>query len=89
MQGYDNYRFKKDDILRLYLLGKNEGQISGLTGVPKIRIRRELAKAIEKDPALLKRHLAACYRKQRRMLRYPTAMIVIDPRELAKAVKEY
>lgn len=89
MQGYDNYRHKKADILRLYLSGRDVGYITGQTGTPKIRIEHELAKAIEKDKTLESRHLRARYPKQRRALRYPGAVILIDPREQFRAVNEY
>ena len=89
MQGYDNYRFKKADILQLYLNGRDVGYIAGQTGTPKIRIIRELAKAIERDKTLENRHFRARYRKQRRKLRYPAATFVIDPREATRAVGEY
>ena len=63
MKGYDNWHNKKAEVLRLYLLGKDPRHIAGITGVPRIRIEHEMAKATERNPDILRRHMAAMYRR--------------------------
>ena len=53
MKGYDNWHQMKNEVMRLYLLGKDPRHIAGLTGVPRIRIEHEMAKATERNPDLL------------------------------------
>ena len=89
MRGYDNWHSKKADILQLYRLGRDVGTIAGLTGTPKIRIERELARTIETDKTLEQRHLQAQYPKRRRMLRFSAAVIVLSNNEHFRAVNEY
>lgn len=55
----DGYRWHKHEIVELYLQGKTPGAISGLTGVPKIRIERELDRLSSKRPDILRQHLEA------------------------------
>ena len=77
--GYDNWNQQKSEVLRLYLLGKSNKHIAGITRVPLIRIEHELEKMVECNPDLLRRHLAATYPKRRS--RYQGAVIVLDPKE--------
>ena len=83
--GYDNWSQERSEVLRLYLLGKCSKHIAGITRVPLIRIEHELEKMIERNPDLLRRHMAACYPK--RCKRYQGAVIVLDPREQFKEAK--
>lgn len=78
MKGYDNWHSKKAEVLQLYLLGKDPRHIAGLTGVPRIRIEHEMAKATERNPDILRRHMAARYPKKRCALRFPGAVIITD-----------
>ena len=76
----DLWKQKKAEVLELYLQGKSTAVISGLTGVPRIRIERELNRLTECRPALLSMHLAAQYRSRRRMMRD------VDPAVLLEAI---
>lgn len=62
----DGYRWHKHEIVELYLQGKTAGIISGLTGVPKIRIQRELDRLSSKRPDILRQHLEAALYPSRR-----------------------
>ena len=42
MQKYDNWYQQRNEVIRLWLRGKSVGEICGLTGVPAIRIMREM-----------------------------------------------
>lgn len=75
----DGWKYAKAQILELYLNGKTPGSISGVTGVPRIRIEHELQKAADKHPELLSRHMAARYPSQRRRA------ADVDPRLLLEA----
>ena len=48
----DPWTQKKAYVLELYLQGKSPAVISGLTGVPRIRIERELNRLTERRPEL-------------------------------------
>ena len=76
----DMWKQKKQYALKLYLQGKSTAVISGLTGVPRIRIERELNRLTERRPELLELHLAAKYPSRRRMMRD------VDPAVLLEAV---
>jgi len=89
MQTYDNWRFKRDEVMSLYLSGKPLGEICGRTGVPLCRLKRELAYAVQRNPQLLERHLRASFPSQRRKMRFPGATLVIEPREKTASVNEY
>jgi len=41
----------------LYLQGKTPGTIAGLTGVPKIRIEREVGRMVKRNSKFLTMHL--------------------------------
>jgi hypothetical protein len=64
---------KKEYALELYLQGKSPAVISGMTGVPRIRIERELNRLTQRRPELLSMHLAAQYLSRRRL------MMDVDP----------
>ena len=76
----DVWKQKKQYALELYLQGKSPAAISGLTGVPRIRINNELARLTERRPELLSMHLAAKYPSRRRL------MADVDPAVLLGAV---
>jgi len=76
----DKWNQKKAEVLELYLQGKSPAVISGLTGVPRIRIERELNRLTEHRPELLEMHLAAQYKSRRKLL------IDVDPAVLLGAV---
>ena len=76
----DLWKQKKAEVLELYLQGKSPAVISGLTGVPRIRIERELNRLTERRPELLELHLKAKYPSRRRMMRD------VDPAVLLEAV---
>jgi len=76
----DMWKQKKQYAMELYLQGKSPAIISGLTGVPRIRIERELNRLTERRPELLEMHLAAQYKSRRRMMRD------VDPAVLLGAV---
>ena len=76
----DMWAHKKAEVLELYLQGKSPAVISGLTGVPRIRINNELARMTEGNPHLLELHLAAKYPSRRRLMRD------VDPAVLLGAV---
>jgi hypothetical protein len=76
----DMWAQKKAEALELYLQGKSPAVISGLTGVPRIRIEREMRRLTESNPHLLELHLAAKYPSRRRMMRD------VDPAVLLGAV---
>jgi len=76
----DQWNQKKAYVLELYLQGKSPAVISGLTGVPRIRIERELNRLTEHNLHLLELHLAAKYPSRRRMMRD------VDPAVLLGAV---
>ena len=76
----DLWTQKKAYVLELYLQGKSPAIISGLTGVPRIRIERELNRMTEHRPELLETHLAAQYRSRRKLL------TDVDPAVLLGAV---
>ena len=59
----DLWTQKKAYVMELYLQGKSPAIISGLTGVPRIRIERELNRLTEHRPELLSMHLAAQYKE--------------------------
>ena len=77
---HDPWNQKKAEVLELYLQGKSPAIISGRTGVPRIRIERELNRLTERRPELLELHLAAKYPSQRKML------TDVDPAVLLGAV---
>jgi len=76
----DMWNQKKQFALELYLQGKSPAIISGLTGVPRIRIERELNRLTESRPELLSMHLAAQYMSRRKL------MTDVDPAVLLGAV---
>jgi len=76
----DPWNQKKAEVLELYLQGKSPAIISGLTGVPRIRIERELNRMTEHRPELLEMHLAAQYPSRRKLL------TDVDPAVLLGAV---
>ena len=76
----DPWTQKKAYVLELYLQGKSPAIISGMTGVPRIRIERELNRLTQSRPELLSMHLAAKYPSRRRM------MMDVDPAVLLGAV---
>ena len=76
----DKWNQKKAYVMELYLQGKSPAIISGLTGVPRIRIERELNRLTERRPELLETHLAAQYKSRRKLL------IDVDPAVLLGAV---
>lgn len=76
----DPWKQKKAEVLELYLQGKSPAIISGLTGVPRIRIERELNRLTERRPELLSAHLAAQYPSRRKLL------TDVDPAVLLGAV---
>lgn len=76
----DMWKQKKQYALELYLQGKSPAVISGLTGVPLIRINNELSRLTERRPELLSTHLAAQYRSRRKLL------TDVDPAVLLGAV---
>jgi hypothetical protein len=76
----DMWKQKKQYAMELYLQGKSPAVISGMTGVPRIRIERELNRLTERRPELLEMHLAAQYKSRRRMMRD------VDPAVLLGAV---
>ena len=76
----DKWTQKKAYVLELYLQGKSPAIISGLTGVPRIRIERELNRLTEHRPELLEMHLAAQYPSRRKLL------TDVDPAVLLGAV---
>ena len=80
--GLDNYKAKKDDIYRMYKNGMEPGDIAGRTGVPLIRIEREMAYQTGKDPELFRQHIKNKYPSQRP--RWPNAKLVMSGRELVK-----
>ena len=55
----DGYRWHKHEIIELYLQGKTPGAIAGLTGVPRIRIKREMDRMTRHNTKLLTMHLEA------------------------------
>lgn len=76
----DQWNQKKEYVMELYLQGKSPAIISGRTGVPRIRIERELNRLTEHRPDLLSMHLAAQYPSRRRL------MADVDPAVLLGAV---
>ena len=76
----DMWKQKKQYAMELYLQGKSPAIISGLTGVPRIRIERELNRLTESRPELLSMHLAAKYPSRRKLL------TDVDPAVLLGAV---
>ncbi len=76
----DMWKQKKQYALELYLQGKSPAIISGLTGVPRIRIERELNRLTQSNPRLLEMHLAAQYKSRRKLL------TDVDPAVLLGAV---
>lgn len=76
----DPWTQKKEYVMELYLQGKSPAVINGLTGVPRIRIERELNRLTERRPELLSTHLAAQYPSRRRLMRD------VDPAVLLGAV---
>ena len=76
----DPWTQKKAYVLELYLQGKSPAIISGMTGVPRIRIERELNRMTEHRLELLSMHLAAKYPSRRRL------MMDVDPAVLLGAV---
>lgn len=76
----DMWKQKKQYALELYLQGKSPAVISGLTGVPRIRIEREMHRLTEGNPHLLELHLKAKYPSRRRLMRD------VDPAVLLGAV---
>ena len=77
---FDIWTQKKAYVMELYLQGKSPAVISGLTGVPRIRIERELNRLTERRPELLSTHLAAQYPSRRKLL------TDVDPAVLLGAV---
>ena len=65
----DTWTQKKAYVMELSLQGKSPAIISGLTGVPRIRIERELNRLTQSRPELLEAHLAAQYPSRRRLIR--------------------
>ena len=76
----DMWNQRKAEALEMYLQGKSPAIISGLTGVPRIRIERELNRLTEINPHLMEMHLAAQYRSRRKLL------TDVDPAVLLGAV---
>jgi len=76
----DAWTQKKEYALELYLRGKSPAIISGMTGVPRIRIERELNRLTEHRPELLSMHMAAQYPSRRKLL------TDVDPAVLLGAV---
>jgi hypothetical protein len=76
----DMWKQKKQYAMELYLQGKSPAVISGMTGVPRIRIERELNRLTERRPELLEMHLAAQYPSRRKLL------TDVDPAVLLGAV---
>ncbi len=76
----DLWNQRKAEALELYLQGKSPAVISSLTGVPRIRIERELNRLTENKPELLSMHLAAKYPSRRKLL------TDVDPAVLLGAV---
>jgi hypothetical protein len=78
----DKWNQKKAYVMELYLQGKSPAIISGLTGVPRIRIERELNRLTERRPELLSTHLAAQYPSRRKLLT-DVDPAVLSPDEIA------
>ena len=76
----DLWNQRKAEALELYLQGKSPAIISGLTGVPRIRIERELNRLTQSNSHLLETHLAAQYKSRRKLL------TDVDPAVLLGAV---
>lgn len=73
----DVYKQKRIDVLQKFLLGLSIGAISGLTGVPKIRIQRELEFELKRNPYFSIRRAKA----QAKRCRWAGAVLVMEPRE--------
>ena len=74
----DIYKIKRTDVIQKFLLGLSIGAISGLTGVPKIRIQRELEFELRRNPAFVERRAQSMYAKRKR---WAGAVLVMEPRE--------
>lgn len=74
----DPWNQKKAEVLEMYLQGKSPAIISGLTGVPRIRIERELNRMTERRPELLSTHLAAQYPSRRKLLTDVDPAVVLE-----------
>ena len=85
---HDMYKAKSNDVIRLYLMGFEAGDISGRTGVPACRIQREMELMVQRQPALLGQHLVAKVR-HRKANRWPRARFVITAREQHVSQNEY
>jgi len=80
----DNYKAHKDEIYRLYRNGLEPGEIAGRTGVPLIRIEREMDYQTGKDPDLFRQHIRNKYPCNRKQIRWPNARLVMSGRELVR-----
>ena len=76
----DPWNQKKAHVMALSLQGKSPAVISGLPGVPRIRLARERNRLTEINPHLLEMHLAAQYPSRRKLL------TDVDPAVLRGAV---
>ena len=74
----DIYKTKRTDVIQKFLLGYTIGKISSDTGVPKIRIEREMEYELKRNPAYVERRAQSMYAKQRR---WAGAVLVMEPRE--------
>ncbi|MHC1785464.1 MAG: hypothetical protein AB9880_00120 [Christensenellales bacterium] len=91
MQGLDNYRTQKDKVFDLYLRGYSAAEIGDRTGVPRVRIQREIDYQTERHPEMLARHLRArqSHHKAPGQGRYPAAHLVMSPAEMHRSNGEY
>jgi hypothetical protein len=87
MQRYDNWCQQRNEVIRLWLRGKSVGEICGLTGVPAIRIMREMDLLAAKDPSIQRRRAESLYPSNRH--KYSASIILIDPRERYRSFNEY
>ena len=74
----DIYKIKRTDVIQKFLLGYTVGKISGDTGVPKIRIEREMEYELRRNPAFVERRAQSMYAKRKR---WAGAVLVMEPRE--------
>ena len=74
----DIYKIKRTDVIQMFLMGYTVGKISGLTGVPKIRIIREMEYELKRNPAYVERRAQSMYAKRKR---WAGAVLVMEPRE--------
>lgn len=87
--GMDTYKAHRDQVYKLYRAGMEPGEIAGRTGVPLIRIEREMAYQTGKDPELFRQHIKNKYPSQRRLIRWPNAALVMSERERTESKGEY